>query len=54
LALAIKARQERHPEQPVVISADKNVRYEVVMRVMDTLQSLGVSRVGLLVKPASS
>jgi biopolymer transport protein ExbD len=29
------------------------VRYEVVMRVMDGLQRLGIGRVGLLVKPAS-
>jgi biopolymer transport protein TolR len=49
---AVRARQKATPKQPVVISADKNVRYESVMRVMDTLQSLGVARVGLLVKPA--
>ena len=49
---AVRARQKANPKQPVVISADKNVRYESVMRVMDTLQSLGVARVGLLVKPA--
>jgi biopolymer transport protein TolR len=54
LASAIKVRQQHSPQQPVVISADKNVRYEVVMRVMDTLQTLGVPRVGLLVKPVSS
>ena len=54
LAAAIKARQQRNPKQPVVISADKNVRYESVMRVMDALQSLGVARVGLLVKPVES
>jgi len=53
LAAAIQARQQIKPQQPVVISADKNVRYEGVMRVMDTLQSLGVPRVGLLVKPVS-
>jgi biopolymer transport protein TolR len=53
LPAAIQARQQINPQQPVVISADKNVRYEVVMRVMDTLQTQGVSRVGLLVKPAS-
>ncbi|HNQ04778.1 MAG TPA: protein TolR [Thiobacillaceae bacterium] len=52
LASAIQARQQAHPGQPVVISADRNVRYEAVMRVMDTLQSQGVSRVGLLVQPA--
>jgi biopolymer transport protein TolR len=34
----------------VVISADKGVRYEIVVRVMDTLQRAGVKRVGLSVK----
>lgn len=52
LAEALRARQRAHPGQAVVIAADKGVRYENVMRVMDTLQSLGVARVGLLVKPA--
>ncbi len=51
LAAGIRARQKSMPQQPVVISADKSVRYESVMRVMDTLQTLGVARVGLLVKP---
>ena len=51
LAAAIRARQKTTPQKPVVISADKSVRYESVMRVMDTLQTLGVARVGLLVKP---
>ncbi len=54
LEAAIRAHQQAQPKQPVVISADKNVRYEAVMRVMDKLQSLGVARVGLLVKPAQS
>jgi biopolymer transport protein TolR len=52
LADAVRARQQAHPGQAVVISADKGVRYEKVMQVMDTLQTLGVARVGLLVKPA--
>jgi biopolymer transport protein TolR len=52
LAEAVRARQQAHPGQAVVISADKGVRYEKVMQVMDTLQTLGVGRVGLLVKPA--
>jgi len=51
LAEAVRARQQAHPGQAVVISADKGVRYEKVMQVMDTLQTLGVARVGLLVKP---
>jgi biopolymer transport protein TolR len=35
---------------PVVISADKGVRYEAVVKVMDNLQRAGVSRVGLSVQ----
>ncbi len=51
LSAAVQSRQKATPKQPVVISANKGVRYESVMRVMDTLQKLGVARVGLLVKP---
>jgi biopolymer transport protein TolR len=36
----------------VVISADRSVKYETVVRVMDTLQQAGVQRVGLSVKLA--
>ncbi len=50
LRAAVQARLR--PGQAVVISADKGVRYERVMQVMDALQSLGVAHVGLLVKPA--
>jgi len=53
LAAAIRARQAIRADRPVVISADRAVRYETVMQVMDTLQQLGVPRVGLLVKPAA-
>jgi biopolymer transport protein TolR len=35
---------------PVVISADKSVKYEAVVKVMDTLQRAGVQRIGLSVK----
>jgi len=35
---------------PVVISADRNVRYESVVKLMDALQRAGVQRVGLSVK----
>ena len=34
----------------VVISADRSVRYETVVKVMDTLQRAGVQRVGLSVQ----
>jgi len=48
---AVKAQQERNPEQAVVISADKSVRYEEVLKVMDVLQSNQVKKVGLLARP---
>jgi len=35
---------------PVVISADKNVKYEAVVNVMDALQRAGIERVGLSVQ----
>jgi biopolymer transport protein TolR len=35
---------------PVVISADKSIKYETVLKVMDNLQKAGVSRVGLSVQ----
>jgi biopolymer transport protein TolR len=37
---------------PVVISADKTVKYETVIGVMDRLQRAGVARVGLSVQMA--
>jgi biopolymer transport protein TolR len=49
---ALRERQRKNPNQPVVISADKDVRYEAVLKVMDQLQRNNIRRVGLLVKPA--
>ena len=51
LLQAVKVIQARHPEQAVVINADKNLKYEDVLHVMDSLQSGKIKRVGLLVKP---
>ena len=50
----IKSKQSKKPNQPVVISADKDVKYEAVIQVMDLLQQNRVKRVGLLAKPRSS
>ncbi len=46
----VRALQAGNAEVPVVISADKAVRYEAVVKVMDTLQRAGVRRVGLSVR----
>ena len=51
LIRAIKAKQSKNPEQAVVIAADKNVRYEEVLKVMDVLQQNQVKKIGLLAKP---
>ena len=40
------------PNTAVIISADRNVKYETVVKVMDTLQRAGVARVGLSVQLA--
>jgi biopolymer transport protein TolR len=48
LVSILKSRQELLPEQAVVISADKSVRYEEVINVMDVLQQQHIKKVGLL------
>jgi biopolymer transport protein TolR len=50
LASKVNGLQAGNADTPVVISADRNVRYESVVKVMDTLQRAGVKRVGLSVK----
>ncbi len=47
LVEAVRAAQAGAADAAVVISADRTVRYEVVVKVMDTLQRTGVARVGL-------
>ncbi|MDO4683932.1 MAG: ExbD/TolR family protein [Lautropia sp.] len=39
------------PTQPVVISGDKQVRYEAILEVMGDIRRQGIARVGLMVKP---
>ena len=50
LAARVRDKQAGNADVPVVISADRSVRYESVVRVMDVLQRAGVRRVGLSVK----
>ena len=50
LAARVKALAEGAAQVPVIIAADKGVRYELVVKVMDTLQRAGVARVGLAVR----
>ncbi len=46
----VQKSSTNNPEQPVVISADKNVRYEEVINVMDVLQQQHIKKIGLLTK----
>jgi len=50
LATTIKKKVANNPEQSVVISADKKVRYEEVIEVMDMLQQQNIKKIGLLTK----
>lgn len=52
LAGEVRRILKARPEQPVVISADKSVRYEEVMHAMSVLQAAQVTKIGLLARPA--
>ena len=52
VAEAVKNAQGSEGSTAVVISADRNVKYENVVKVMDTLQRAGIQRVGLSVQLA--
>jgi biopolymer transport protein TolR len=46
----IKKRQAGDRPTPVVIHADKDLKYDAVVKVMDQLQRADVKRVGLAVR----
>jgi len=46
----VNRAQNGDADAPVVISADKAVKYEAVVKVVDILQKAGIKRVGLSVK----
>jgi biopolymer transport protein TolR len=51
LIARIRAKQATSPDQPVVIEAGKNARYQEVLDVLDVLQRNAVRKVGLLARP---
>lgn len=51
LLAMIKDQLAKSPERSVVIAADKSVKYEDVIGVMDMLKTNKVDKVGLLLKP---
>jgi biopolymer transport protein TolR len=50
LPARVREAQAGDANTPVVISADRTVKYEAVVKVMDSLQRAGLQRVGLSVK----
>jgi biopolymer transport protein TolR len=54
VAARVRDAQRGVETTPVIISADRNVRYESVIKVMDALQRAGIQRVGLSVKSQRS
>ena len=52
LAGAVRLAQAGATNSAVVISADRGIKYESVVKVMDTLQRAGIQRVGLSVQLA--
>lgn len=50
LSSAVAQAQSGIANSAVVISADKNIKYESVVKVMDTLQKADIKRVGLSVQ----
>ena len=50
---AVRQAQAGDAASPVVIAADKSVKYDTVVKVMDSLQKAGVQRVGLSVQLAN-
>ncbi len=50
LAKDVRSLQGEVSQGPVVITADRTIKYETVVKAMDTLQRAGVQRVGLSVQ----
>jgi len=50
LVSRLQSSLTKNSDQPVVISADKNVRYEEVITIMDMLQQQHIKKIGLLTK----
>jgi biopolymer transport protein TolR len=52
VAASVKSLVGESDNTAVVISADRSVKYETVVKVMDSLQRAGIARVGLSVQLA--
>lgn len=46
----LRARHEANPELPVMISADKDIKYDEVIQLISEAKKFGINRVGLATK----
>jgi len=53
LAEVIQSKQQEKPQQAVIITADKEIKYDLVLKTMDLLIQNHVENVGLLALPNS-
>lgn len=53
LAEVIRSKQQDKPQQAVIITADKEIKYDLVLKTMDLLIQNRVENVGLLALPKS-
>jgi len=53
LAEVIRSKQKDKPQQAVIITADKEIKYDLVLKTMDLLVRNRVENVGLLALPSS-
>lgn len=53
LAEVIRSKQQDKPQQAVIITADKEIKYDLVLKTMDLLIQSRVENVGLLALPKS-
>ena len=51
LAAKITDLQKTNANRPVVIAADKNIRYQEVLKIMDILKQAQVKHIGLIATP---
>lgn len=52
LLLVVRNALNKSPERSVVIAADKNVKYDEVVKVMNLLKTNKIDKVGLLLAPS--
>src|SRR5271169_281597 len=50
LAPALSATLKKRPNTPVIVEGDKEVRYDLVVQVLDIARSSGVSKLSLAVR----